>query len=205
MNVQELDRRAVLWSVEIVSSVGAGHLDLPTPCSEWDLRSLLTHMISEHRGFAAAADGETSDTSAWREQPLSDDPAADYAEAAEVVIKAFSADDVLGRRFWLPKIRGGITIPGRQAVSFHALDYVVHGWDVAATLGLPRDIDEELVRDTLRIAKLEVPDKPQRALPGASFRPALPIADDEPPQSRMLRLLGRSPDWSPPNRRRGLG
>lgn len=195
MKVQELHRRAVLRSVEIVSTVTADRLDLPTPCADWDLRALLTHMIREHRGFAAAADGETEDLSVWDDQPLSDDPAADYADAAHAVITAFNADGVMARKFWLPKIRDGVILPARQAISFQLLDYVVHGWDVAATLGLPRDVDPELVAATLQITRLEVPDRPQRALPGASFRTALPLVDGEPAQDRMLRLLGRDPDW----------
>lgn len=196
MNLRELDRRAVLHTVELVAAATPEHLDLPTPCAAWNLRELLTHMIAEHHGFAAAARGETTDPSPWDERPLSADPAADYAKAAADVILAFANEDALEGTFWLPKIRGGITIPARQAMSFHVLDYVAHGWDVAATLGLPRDIDEDLVRATLRIAKLEVPDRPERALPGASFAPPLLVLDDDPPQDRMLRVLGRDPGWS---------
>jgi uncharacterized protein (TIGR03086 family) len=196
MNVVELDRKAVLRSVDIVASVTPQDLSRPTPCAAWTLEQLLVHMIREHRGFAAAAAGETSDVSVWDDQPLGDDPAAAYADAAHAVVAAFAGDGVLAGTFWLPKVASDRTFPARQAISFHLLDYVVHGWDVAATLGQPRTVDDELVEATLRVARLEVPDRPQRALPGASFRTALPPVDGESPQQRMLRLLGRDPDWT---------
>ena len=198
MNVVELDRRAVLRSVDVVSSVTPADLVRPTPCSAWTLELLLVHMIREHRGFAAAARGETSDLSVWDDQPLGADPAAAYADAARAVIEAFAADGVLGGTFWLPKVAADRSFPARQAISFHLLDYVVHGWDVAASLGLPWVADDELVEATLQVARLEVPDRPQRALPGASFRTALPPVEDASAHERMLRLLGRDPYWSAP-------
>jgi Mycothiol maleylpyruvate isomerase N-terminal domain len=97
MDIQSLNRRAVLRSVEIASSVRDDQWELPTPCSRWTLRQLLQHMTAHNHGFAAAADGETSDASVWREQPLGDDPRPKHTESADRVITAFGADGVLGR------------------------------------------------------------------------------------------------------------
>jgi len=56
---------------------------------------------------------------------------------AEAVLAAFAADGVLKRRFALPEISTAFDFPAAQAISFHFIDYVVHGWDVARFGQLP--------------------------------------------------------------------
>ena len=53
-DIRELDRRAVLASVEVVSRVTAADLGRATPCAGWTLGDLLAHMTVQHHGFAAA-------------------------------------------------------------------------------------------------------------------------------------------------------
>jgi uncharacterized protein (TIGR03086 family) len=196
VDIQSLDRRAVLRSVDIVSSVRDDQWELPTPCSRWALHQLLQHMIAHNHGFAAAADGETSDASVWREQPLGDNPRHKYAESADRVIAAFSADGVIDRQFWLPEIRTKGLFPGRRAISFHFLDYVVHSWDVAAAVGIVIDFDDDIVEAALEVTRREVPpDGPARRGPDASFQPPIPLLGEAPAQDRLLALLGRTPRW----------
>ncbi|WP_039777021.1 maleylpyruvate isomerase N-terminal domain-containing protein, partial [Nocardia cerradoensis] len=80
-NISELDRKAVDYSVTIVSKVARADLHRPTPCGEWDLAQLLTHMAVQHRGFAAAARGHGGDAAVWHMDPPAD-PVAVYREAA---------------------------------------------------------------------------------------------------------------------------
>jgi uncharacterized protein (TIGR03086 family) len=194
MDIREYDARAVLASVKVVSAVTADRLDLPTPCAGWTLGDLLAHMTGQHYGFAAAAGGEAADRSVWRNRRVDDDPVGGYTEAAERVVAAFADNAVLTRGFWLPEIRGGDTFPAAQAISFHFVDYVVHSWDVAAAVGVPLPLDDDLVAGALKIAA-RVPDGEARLRPGAAFRPGLPVGDGTPPLHRLLALLGRSPSW----------
>ncbi|MGC5411848.1 TIGR03086 family metal-binding protein, partial [Streptomyces sp. DT225] len=76
-------------------------------------------------------------------------------------------------------------------MGFHFIDYVVHSWDVAASLGLPLALPEEVVAAALPLA-LRVPDGVARERPGAAFRPSLPTAKGG-PLARVLAALGRSP------------
>src|SRR5581483_11247933 len=101
------------------------------------------------------------------------DPAADYAEAAERVIAAFAPEDVLDRSFALPEFGPGVEVPGRQAISFHFVDYVVHGWDVARSLGVPFELLEDVLRLAVPIAEA-VPDGDKRS---PAFAPRLPTPD----------------------------
>jgi uncharacterized protein (TIGR03086 family) len=185
-----LNRRAVLISQQVVASVTADDLGRPTPCAAWDLRALLAHMICQHRGFAAAARGNVDDLSVWQPLPLGADPVAAYAAAVDDVLDAFGADGVLARRMYLPEIRDGITVPAAMAMSFHFIDYVVHAWDVAVTIGRPVWFDEDILDAAMLVAG-RVPDGAERTTPGAAFAPSLPTVSTD-PLDRVLAMLGRS-------------
>jgi uncharacterized protein (TIGR03086 family) len=193
-DIRELDRRALQITSSIVDRVSVGQLDLPTPCAAWTLGQLLAHMVGQHYGFAAAAGGETTDLSVWADRPVGDDPAGAFAAAAATVTDAFAAEGLLERELWLPEVREGQAFTAPQAISFHFVDYVVHGWDVAATLGVRADFDDDILDAALVIAE-QVPDGENRRQVGAAFAPGLgPVAASS-TLDRMLVLLGRSPAW----------
>jgi uncharacterized protein (TIGR03086 family) len=192
----DLHRQAMRHSVTVIATIGDDQWTRPTPCARWDVRQLLEHMTLENRGFAAAAGGETSDRTVWSERAFDADLRADYARSAAQVVAAFGADGVLDRRFWLPRIDDRVTFPARRAISFHLLDYVVHTWDVAAALGRPLVLADDLVAAALDIAHREVPDGPRRHRPDASFAPPVPTPEDAPAFDRLLAVLGRSPHWT---------
>jgi uncharacterized protein (TIGR03086 family) len=196
INLLDADAAATRGSVEIVSRIAPSDLSMPTPCAAWDLRALLAHMTVQHRGFAAVAAGRSV---SWEPIP-SDDPVADYASAASEVIAAFAAPGVLERPFVLPEIPRAPHFPGRVAIGFHLVDYVVHGWDVARTLGLPYAPAEEVLAATLPLARA-VPDRDARVAAGAAFGPGLPVAAGAPALDEILLRLGRDPSWAPPKRR----
>jgi uncharacterized protein (TIGR03086 family) len=151
-------------------------------------------MITQHYGFAAASRGE-GDLALWKLRPLGDDPVADYRAAAEHVIAAFAADGVLERKFPLPEFSADFLFSGAQAISFHFIDYVVHSWDVAKTLGLPVDFDPALLDAALGVARA-VPGGAARTEPGAAFAPPVTWPGDT-SLDQIVAALGRSPDWQP--------
>ncbi|MCU1646510.1 MAG: hypothetical protein JWN03_6785 [Nocardia sp.] len=187
-----LDARAVRTSIDVVSRLTAADLDAPTPCAGWALRDLLEHMIVQHYGFAAASRGE-AEIALWKPQPLGVDPISEYRAAAEHVVAAFTADGVLEQGFPLPEVRDGVVLPAPLSISFHFVDYVVHSWDVARTLGIPVEFDEDLLAAALVVAQ-GVPDGDVRLAPNSPFAPIVPLADGS-GLDQVLALLGRSPHW----------
>lgn len=193
-NIVALDARAVRESVRLVERSTAADLTRPTPCAGWTLTDLLTHMATQHYGFAAASTGD-GDLARWRQRSLGDDAVASYRASADHVLTAFSADGVLDRQFPLPEIPRLPAFPARQAISFHFVDYVVHSWDVAKTLGIEVTFDPDLLDAALAVAKA-VPDGKTRLVPEAAFAPRI----DWPGDTRLdqiVAILGRSPDWQP--------
>jgi len=196
VSIVVLDAQAVNESVRLAEQVTTADLPRPTPCADWTLHGLLRHMIAQHYGFAAAAEGD-GDVARWRPLPLGDDPVAAYCAAAERVLAAFAAGDVLTREFPLPEITRQPLFPGAQAVSFHFVDYVVHSWDLAKTLGLPVRFDPALLATALEVARA-VPGGEARLAPGAAFAPEVAPAGGSTILDQVVAVLGRSPDWRPP-------
>ena len=193
-DIRELNRRAVQASVEVVSQVTAEDLGRPTPCSQWSLGELLAHMTVQHRGFAAAAAGRGADLGVWQAGPAAADPVGAYAEAAGAVLAAFATGGAADRQFALPEIATAMTFPGRQAMAFHLVDYVVHGWDVARCLGVRFEPDPEVLAIALKVAQA-VPDGPGRLEPGSAFAPAVAAPGQAGALDQIVALLGRPPDW----------
>ncbi|MGH3298225.1 MAG: TIGR03086 family metal-binding protein [Trebonia sp.] len=194
-DVIALDALAVRASVELVERARPADMARPTPCADWTLHGLISHMAAQHYGFAAAAGGD-GDLARWRPRRLGSDPVADYRAAAQTVLAAFSADGVLDRQFPLPEFAAGPNFPARQAVSFHLVDYVVHSWDVARALGLEVSFTGELLDAALQVAQA-VPGGEARLAPGAAFSPAVAWRDG-PALDRIVAMLGRSPGWERP-------
>ena len=194
IDLRTADARALRASVAVVAHATLDDLGHPTPCSAWTLGDLIAHMTAQHHGFAAAARGHGADLAAWQPQPPGRDPVRAYASAADDVLAAFAGPGVLEKPFALPEFGPGATFPGSQAIGFHFIDYVVHGWDVARSLGLPFGLDSDMAEDALPIA-LAVPDGDYRLRPGAVFRPGLPAPGDPAPLDRILTALGRFPGW----------
>jgi uncharacterized protein (TIGR03086 family) len=188
-----LDARAVRASVQVVSRASPVDLARPTPCAGWTLGHLLAHMTVQHNGFAAAAAGDGADLVRWQTGAPAADPVAEYAAAAERVMAAFAAAGVLAREFDLPQISTSLRFPAAEAIGFHFVDYVVHGWDVARALDLGYDLDPEVLAAALPIA-WSVPDGERRRRPGAAFAPRV-AATGGGSLDEIVALLGRRPDW----------
>lgn len=85
----------------------------------------------------------------------------------------------------------------RLAIGFHLVDYVVHGWDVARTLGNPFDPPPEVLAAALPSA-FAAPDGAYRAEAKSPFGPAIPASEQSGDLDRRLAHLGRDPQWKPP-------
>jgi uncharacterized protein (TIGR03086 family) len=195
-----LHRTAVQASVDVVKAVGPGDLTKPTPCAGWTLAALLAHMTVQHHGFAAAARGRGADLGVWDSTTVADavaaDPAGAYSAAADDVLDAFAAEGVLDATFALPEFGPDASFPGAMAIGFHFVDYVVHGWDVARTIGAAFELPDDVVAAVLPLA-IAVPDGEFRAAEASPFGPAVATDGRASDLDRILTHLGRSPLWTP--------
>ncbi|MGW0806784.1 TIGR03086 family metal-binding protein [Nonomuraea sp. NPDC002799] len=204
---RDLDQRALAAAGLLIARIGPEDLARPTPCAAWSLGELLRHMVSENHGFAAVVAGMAADEfvgeggvlgddphrSVWDSGVLGDDPHGAFQQSAVAVTAAFAAEDVYDRRI---AVREFGVFPGRVAIGMHVVDFLVHGWDIAAAIGAPYPIDEESVAGALAIAA-RWPDTPRLRGPGRPFGARVPVPAGASDLERLLGLLGRSPAWTP--------
>ncbi|HEU4421659.1 MAG TPA: TIGR03086 family metal-binding protein [Pilimelia sp.] len=188
MDLWELDRHALDAAGRFVDLVTPDRLGGPTPCGDWTLEVLLRHMVASNHGFAAAARGSDPDPAVWEDADLGGDPAAAYRRSADEVVAAFAAARLADHKF---KIYGYGVFAAPTAVGMHFVDFLVHGWDVAASIGAPRALDAELSDAALAIALRWPYHRPDKA-----FGVRVPVPAEAPVDQRLVAYLGRDPGWS---------
>jgi uncharacterized protein (TIGR03086 family) len=182
---------AVASTAEIVKATPEGQMRAPTPCTDWDVRALLNHVI----GTLWLAEGLFSDRPP--RYPMApgglppadlagDDPAAAYAEASAAALAAASAGDALTRAHPTPLGE----MPGPGLAGFTTLDILVHGWDLAAATGQPGDLDGRLAAHVLGFATNALATTESRS---GRIGPALAVPDGTPVTGRLVAFLGRQP------------
>jgi uncharacterized protein (TIGR03086 family) len=194
-NIVALNARVVRASITVVDRVQHTDLARATPCADWNLTDLITHMTTQHRGFAAAANGNGADLTVWANRPLGPDPVAEYRKAAEELLSIFAEDGVSERPFALPEVATDATIPGEIAVAMHTVDYLVHAWDVARTIDVEFVADAQAVRVTWPLVAM-IPNGPERLEAGSAFAPAVPVTAEAGEFDTMLGSVGREPNWT---------
>ena len=192
--IVDFDARVVEVTVSLARRAGLEDLDRPTPCAGWSLGELLGHMTAQHYGWTAAAAGHGADLSVWQPGPPVADPIGEYAEASRRVLEAFGADGVLDREFALAEISPVLRFPAAQAIGFHFIDYLVHGWDVARSLGLAYQPEPDLLAAALPVA-LAVPGGEARKRDGAAFAPGAAVPAQAGLLDQIVATLGRRPSW----------
>jgi uncharacterized protein (TIGR03086 family) len=193
--VRDLDRAAVLAAAEVGCRVRPADLGWATPCGDWTVAGLLNHLSIQHRGFAAAARGEGGDLAIWAPRPPAADPVADFLAATAEVLTAFAADEVKTVPFRLPEISTALEFPAAQAMSFHFIDYVVHSWDLARSIGTRPELDQPALEAAWSVTQL-IPDS-SREGSGSPFAPRIAVPSNAPLLDRILGDLGRDPGWKP--------
>lgn len=183
-----------LWTfTNVARQVRDDHLELPTPCAGWNLQTLLAHVTGQHHGIAAALTGSGPDAAVWRPRAVENDR-GDLFDSIREVRLALLSD--LSDTAWMPEVRPDAPLPTPVVLRAHLVDTVAHGWDVAASIGVPVDFSAPVLTAVYEAAR-QIPDGPERDQPGAAFAHALP-GGDGPTLAGFLALLGRDISWAPP-------
>jgi uncharacterized protein (TIGR03086 family) len=181
-----LDKQALDWAGSIVAQVRPEHLDGPTPCGSWTLRELLGHMIAHNHGFAAGAIGTPRGADLWDRLDFDGEPAEAYDSSAAALTAAFAGP--LPERI---EVYGYGTLPVPTVLGMHIVDFVVHGWDVARSIGSTQ-MPAEALSDAAYQIMLRFPkDRPSKA-----FDAVVPVPADAPVGDQLMGYVGRDPQWT---------
>ncbi|WP_019856368.1 TIGR03086 family metal-binding protein [Actinopolyspora mortivallis] len=186
-------RRGTDGMSALVERVTPELLEAPTPCTEFDVRALLEHVLTMTLSYVHLGEGATDSDNAEPGPVRVDDrqwPTA-YREAAERLDKAWADSATLDRSMSMP----WGAVDGRGALLGCLLDTVTHSWDLARALDTTAGPDEELAATTLEVARRIMP--AERRGGATPFAPVRPVAEDAPASTRLAAWLGRDPEWTP--------
>jgi uncharacterized protein (TIGR03086 family) len=173
------------WTEPRVAAITDEHWHAPTPCTEWDVRALLEHMVDGNLWVAPLVAGESIEQVGDRFEGdvLGSDPFAAWRDSAFAACDAFEEPGALDR---IVNLSAG-DMPARSYAGERLVDVVCHAWDLARARGA----DERLPLDVVTAcAEALVPfEAPWRA--AGALGPVLETAPDADAQMKLLARLGR--------------
>ncbi len=175
----------------IVAGIQPDQLSEPTPCKEWDVRTLLGHTtgVLTRFGWTARRESPPEDavTDAIADEEVADDFAAAYRAAAASTLAAWARPQALEGTCRLPI---GMEIPAPAAAGINVVDTLVHGWDLARATGQALTIDPALATAALEFCRSAITDDIRDR---GAFGPIVPVPDDATPTDQLVGFLGRQP------------
>jgi uncharacterized protein (TIGR03086 family) len=156
----------------------------PTACPEYDVRTLVNHIVGWLQSFAAGVNDRAHEG----------DPAAFTTDAPAKELEAAAADLVTGWRN-VPADRpvriSTSEVPQEMAYAMTLMEYVTHGVDLALATGQPVPFGDDVLETTLAAARTTLP--PEYRGAGKAFGDEVPVPDDAPALDRLLGFMGRDP------------
>jgi len=183
-----IHRRAMDQTEAIVAAVQPGQLGLPTPCPEYDVGALLSHVVGGLNRVAIVGEGGDALARPARADDVPDDGwLAAYQAASQRARQAWSDDAKLDALVEVPWGK----IPGRFAIAGYIQEILTHGWDLAQATGQPTERDPELAFFALAGARRILP--PEARGGDVPFAPVVPVPPDAAPYAQLAAWLGRQP------------
>jgi uncharacterized protein (TIGR03086 family) len=181
--------------VNSVQDKSTDKLDAPTPCDDWDLRTLLNHTIlwtsysAERRAYGESVAADLMDKDFTADPGFRDDYAAQIGKAVQAWSdpSRWEGDiDVMGN-----------ATPKAEVAAMLIMEMVLHGWDVAKATGQDYEVDDAVAEVLLQTVEAQA--ELFRQYQG--FADVVPLPDNDNDNAtafdRALSLSGRDPRWKP--------
>ena len=190
----EMLRKATLRVKEVVANVGQSQAQDPTPCSEWDVRGLLNHLIGGLEFTAGCIAGNPPNIRpAEADSSYSDEP--DVAALIEAyhtlldrVLRTGSEPGALDGMVSTPNFG---EMPVSQIFVGTTMDQFIHGWDLAKATGQDTALDADLVAFAQNmLTSGGFADMGRQA---GFIGPEIAVPDSSGPQDKLIAYMGRQP------------
>ena len=177
---------AISYALAACVQVAPGEMTRPTPCADWDLEALLTHLAASMADLESAL--RTGHLDLEADDPATPDPDGDDPvellrdRAANLLFACYAHHGP--DRFVLV---GGLPLPAGIVTCTGAVEIAVHGWDVRAARGRGSPIPPALATRMLRLSPLLVTGR--EGLFGTPVR----VPAQASPGDQLVAYLGRHP------------
>lgn len=172
------------WMHALLAEVRPEHLDLPTPCEDWDVRELVAHLFLVADRITVVGQGGNAMSVTRDAVEVPDDLAAGFGQRVQAAREAWSDDASLTRSVTVPWGE----VPGAIALAGYLPELVAHSWDLATATGQPSEADPELAAVAMSAAGRAIPAERD----GFPFGPVVPSTPDDSPTTRFVHWMGRA-------------
>ncbi len=185
MAIQDDFVRAVRHFGETVHTVIQSQWSNDTPCTEWDVRALVNHVVNEARWVRPLLEGMTIAQVGDRFDGdlLKDDPVGAWDRSAADAVDAVSAPGAIDR---IVHVSSG-EIPAGEYLDQVFIDVVIHRWDLARGIDADDTIHPEYAA---AIYEQTQPMEDTMKSWGAYGR-KIEVPEDADTQTRLLAVFGR--------------
>jgi uncharacterized protein (TIGR03086 family) len=157
----------------------------PTPCSEWNVRDVVNHLVAVNLAFAAWV--------SHGPKPAEDadlrggDPVGAYQSSIASLLTMLTPADIPVNGAAHTGISRGST--GAQRLQLRVVDLLTHGWDLAQATSADIQIPDELAERALAFVQSQLTPR-FRSLAG--FSEPQPVVANAPAIDRLAAFSGRS-------------
>ncbi|MBO1336388.1 TIGR03086 family metal-binding protein [Streptomyces sp. VRA16 Mangrove soil] len=172
----------------LIASVRPDQYELSTPCSEFDVRRLVSHCIGGMRRIAVVGEGGDGNAVVSFADEVPDAGLAEAYDAARAdALKAWQDEAVLDRQVSVPWGK----VPGRGALSGYVLESSAHAWDLREALGRTDPLPPEPAVFALAFARQTLPAERRGA--DVPFDEVVPAPEGADAHGELAAWLGRRP------------
>lgn len=177
--------RSLDQAQQLAERVEPTDLGRPTPCTEYDVRALLGHLLTVIGRIDLALSGD--DIFSIPTVTETDDFAGLWKSRRTALEATLAEDGVLDR---VCRVPWG-TVSGAVAVNSYARELATHSWDLAKATDRPAMLDDSIATYLLPMTKQYLPAEPRGGQ--IPFAPVVPVADDAAPYDQLVAWQGRRP------------
>jgi uncharacterized protein (TIGR03086 family) len=183
MDALERIEKATEQAQQAINGVKPDQMGDPTPCSEFDLKGLLNHVIAGMGMLHTAATGGKAVPPT--ENIVGDDPAGQYATARAELLNALKEPGVFEKNWEMPFG----AMPGKMMAGIAFMEHTTHAWDIRKATGQDTELPEDLAKECFELVQ---PMDAMMRTPGVCG-PAVEVPDTATTTEKLIAFLGRQP------------
>ncbi|MGH9092717.1 MAG: TIGR03086 family metal-binding protein [Acidimicrobiales bacterium] len=182
--------RSYALAAEVAAGVRPDQLGTPTPCAQFDVATLVDHLVGAGWRAVALGRGEAPTGAEFPHVELVEAP-RQLRSAGTEAEAAWAGDGTLAATTAMP---WGETYTGATLVDMYLAEMAAHAWDLAAATGQLGSLDPALAGTALEAARSMLKPEYRDAMePGSPFGQEVAAPDGASPWERLAAFMGREP------------
>lgn len=184
MNPKDLFTNSIKQTTQCVKQIKIDHLSNKTPCSEWNLKELLNHMVYELLWMPDLLQGKTVAEvgDKYDGDVLGNAPKQAWETASKEALAAVEAADLTA-----PTHLSYADVPVSRYITEMAGEILIHGWDLGQSINCSVIFDKDVAEEVYRFYASNIKGLRDGGFVGKS----VDVPEDASIQVKLLAMMGR--------------